>query len=167
VQESSSVMCPPDFSSAFCVRRTRTAVCSLVLSVGSTAPAATGNRHEHSRLCVLHYTWHRLPHLNQFTASCRQDLCITGFILNFGLLGSASQPPCTQGPASVRPSLHLPSFVYALYNRDSRHVPADDILCMWGCLTSRFKRNNSTPLINRTGIGVFYGSQSYKFYFFA
>jgi len=54
-------MCPPYFSSALCVRRTGTPVCSLVLSVGSTSPAATDNRREHSSLCVQHYTWHRPP----------------------------------------------------------------------------------------------------------
>ena len=32
------------------------------------------------------------------------------------------------------------------------------MLCMSGPLTSRFKRNDSTPLINSTGIGVIYGT---------
>ena len=151
-------MCSLAFSSVFGVRRTGTPVYSLVLSVGSTAPAATDNRHEHSRLCVRHYTWRRLPHLNQFTASCGRDLCITGFSLNFGLYGSASQPPCTWGGKSQSALLcSCKPFVIPSVMEIQDMCLADVMLCMSDALTSRFKSNDSTPITNRTGIGVIYG----------
>ena len=122
----------------------------VFLSVGCKPPAATDSPRERCWLCVRHYTWDRLPYLNQFTASCRRDLCITGFSVNFDPSGSASQPLCMRGAGLGAPLFKGTSF--SLF----KTCPADDMLCMSGFLTSGFKRNDSSPLISSTCIGVIY-----------
>lgn len=97
--------------------------------------------------CVLHYTWYRIPNLNQFTASERRDLCIAGFSLNFGLHSAVlTVNGCVyEGSALIRPSLKLAAFLFSGFYNDFKACASLMICFLFGVsLLSIFKCNSST-----------------------